>query len=177
MPTLSTPYLFLKLTSGSKPIEGEATERFFEKQIGLESMSWHMASTHEASEDIRGTKKVKTTNRPGRVELTKVFDRSTINMCSFLAKRTAFDKATITMLRGMAWDEKPRPLVEIELSVGYVENVALSAAESGNVVAVSETVTLSYRRFKIVYYPNLTASGRSQEAATTFDLSLPSVSD
>jgi len=174
---MPTPYLFLKLTSGGKPIEGESSEKYFEKQIVLESLAWHMASTHEASEDKRDTKKVKTTNRPKRVELTKSFDRSTINMCAFLAKRTAFDKATITMLRGLAWDEKPRPLVEIELYFGYVENVGLSASESGKAIAVSETITLSFRRIKILYYPNVTSSLRSDEAATTFDLSLPSVSD
>jgi len=172
---MPTPYLFLKLVSGGKPIEGEATERFFEKQIALESASWQMSSAHEATEDHRGVSKVKTTNRPRRVEVTKVFDRATINFCNFLSKRTAFEKATITMLRGLAWEDKPRPHLEIELAMGFIESVTLSASESGAVVGVSETVTLSFRRIKVIYHPTPAVGLRSNEAATTFDLTLPSV--
>jgi type VI protein secretion system component Hcp len=174
---MPTPYLFMKLVAGGKPIEGEATEQYYEKQIALESVSWQMSSTHEASEDRSDTKKVKTTNRPRRVEVTKVFDRSTINLCNFLSKRTAFEKATITLLRGLAWDDKPRPHVEIELYMGFVESVSLSASESGTVVGVQETVTLSYRRIKVLYHPTPAVGLRGNDAATTFDLALPSVGD
>ena len=171
---MSIPFLYLKLTVGNKPINGESTEKHFEKQIALESVAWDMSSKHEPVDDKKDTKKVKTTNTPKRVTLTKAFDRSTINLCDFMAKRTAFDEATITVVKSLAWDENPRPLIEMKLTQGYVESVSLTATESGKSVGVKETVTLSFSSLKMLYYSNVVSSLRSDAPATTFQIDMPS---
>ena len=161
----------MKLKVGGKPIDGEASERHFEKQIVLDSLEWDTSAEHEAALDKKDTKHVKTTNKPQRLTITKAFDRSSTNLCTYVAKRTPFNDALITMVKSASWDKDgaiPRKLIEMTLTDGLIEKVSMTASEQGLAVGVRETVTLSYGSLKIVYYPD-----RSEGAATTFEISLP----
>jgi type VI protein secretion system component Hcp len=170
---MSTPFLFLKLTVNGARINGDATEQHFERQIELQGLEWEMNSSHEPVADARDTRKVKTTNRPKRVTLTKSFDRSTTNLCTFMAQHKQFSEAVIMMVKRFAGSEGPRTLIDVILTKGYVETVSLTASESSQSVAVRESVTLSFETLKIVYHPD-SPTGRGDGPPTTFTLELPS---
>ena len=170
----TTPYIFLNLRVGLNRVIGEATERFFEEQIAIDSVAWEMESSHQPAQDQKDLRKVVTLNRPKRVTLVKSFDRSTINLCDYMAKRQLFESAKITMVKTLAWEEKPRPHIEMTLTKGYVESVNLAASEANLSVAVRETVTLSFSSIKILYYSSVASSLSSDAAATTFQLDMPS---
>jgi len=166
----------MKLKVNGKPIEGESSERHYEKQIALERLGWSTSAEHEAGLDKKDTKHVEPTNTPQPVTITKAFDRSSTNLCTYVAERTRFDEAVITMVKGAAWDKDgaiPRRLIEVTLTDGLVESVSMNATESGTAVGVSETVTLSYRNLKILYYPDRPERARGELPPTEFSISLP----
>lgn len=174
---MSTPFLFMKLKVGGKPIDGESSERHFEKQIVLDSLEWDTSASHEPVLDKKDTKKVKTTNKPTRLTVTKAFDRSSTNLCTYVATRKSFDDAVITMVKSMSWDAAPRKLIEMTLTGGHVESVSMTASESDRAVGIRETVTLSFKTLKIVYHRDPPEGVRGEMPATTFELLLPSVDD
>jgi type VI protein secretion system component Hcp len=169
---METPYLFLDLRVKGKAVKGEATERFFEKQIEIGSVKWEMETSHRP-QDGAAKSKIVTVNRPKRVTLSKFFDRSTTSLCKYMADRQVFEEAKITMVKSLAWEDEPLPRFEMTLSQGYVESVTLGA-ESSKSVGVKETVTLSFRSIELLYYSDVVASQVSNSAATTFELKVPS---
>ena len=146
----TTPYLFLNLRVGLNRVIGEATERFFEEQIALDSLHWEMETSHQPAQDQKDLRKVVTTNRPQRVRLTKAFDRASINLCQYMAKRQLFEAAKITMVKSLAWDDKPRPRIEMTLTKGYVESVNLVARYVDGVVHARNSLSESDPLFMIV---------------------------
>lgn len=172
---MSTTFLYLKLTVNGARIIGDSTEKHFERQIALEGMDWEFSASHEPVADSRDTRKVKTTATPKRVTLTKAFDRSTTNLCTLMAQRRPFSEAVIAMVKGFGGD-RPRTLIDVILTKGYVESVSLTASESSLSVAVKESVTLSFETLKIVYHPD-SDTGLGDAPPTTFTLELPSEVD
>jgi type VI protein secretion system component Hcp len=170
----------MKLKVGGKPIEGESSERLFEKQIVLDSLEWDTSVTHEPVLDKKDTRKVKTTNKPKRLTITKAFDRSSTSLCTHVAAQTPFNDAVITMVKSASWDKEgaiPRKFIEMTLNGGLIESVSMAASESGLAVGVREIVTFSFRTMQIVYHPDAVDGARGEMPATTFDLPLPSVND
>jgi len=174
---MSNPFLFMKLTVSGKPIAGESSERHFEKQIVLDSLKWNTSASHEPVLDKKDTKKVKTTNKPTRLTVTKAFDRSSTNLCVYVAKRQSFDEAVITMVKSMSWDAAPRKVIEMTLTRGYVESVSMTASESESAVGVEEEVTLSFETMEIGYHRDPPEGVRGEMPPTTFELPVPSVDD
>lgn len=170
---MPTPFLFLKLTVNGARINGDSTEKHFESQIALDSLEWEFTCSHESITDTRDKNAVKTTNRPKRVTLGKAFDRSTTNLCTYMAQRKLFSEAVISMVKGFSSGERPRTLIDVVLTNGYVESVSLTAAESGLSVAVKESVTLSFQKLKLVYHPD-SPTGVGDGPATEFILEVPS---
>ena len=136
-----------------------------------------MSAEHEPVLDKKDTKKVKTTPKPKRVTIAKHFDRSSPNLCTFLATRKPFDDAVITMVKSAAWDAAPRKAIEITLTKGHVESVVMNASEQGKAVGVKETVTFSFETVKIVYHRDPEEGVRAEAPPTTFQLALPSMGD
>jgi type VI protein secretion system component Hcp len=170
---MSTTFLFLKLTANGARINGDSTEKHFESQIALDSLGWEFSCSHEPVNDTRDKNAVKTTNRPKRVTLGKAFDRSTTNLCTLMAQRKPFSEAVIMMVKGFSSGDRPRTLIDVILTNGYVESVSLTASESGLSVAVKESVTLSFQKMKIVYHPD-SPTGVGDAPATEFILEVPS---
>jgi type VI protein secretion system component Hcp len=170
----------MKLTVGGKQIDGESSERNFERQIVLDSLEWDTAVSHEPVLDKKDTKKVKTTPKPKRLTITKAFDRSSTNLCTFVAEHTPFSDAVITMVKSASWDKDgaiPRRMIVMTLTNGLVESVSMTASESGLAVGVREIATLSFKTIRIVYYPGAAEGARGEMPPTTFDLLMPSVND
>lgn len=169
---MSATMIFLKLYVDNKPIAGEGTTEDYAGQIEIESFSWGMKATHTQ----KGRDKVSVEVRPEKISLSKYFDKSSTNLCKFADTRKAFNTARLTFLSMVlkTSNQKPKPVMEMVLSDGYVEDVKLTASESGKSMSLKEDVTLSFRKLKVIYHPVELRRG-ARGAPTTFDLEQPSV--
>lgn len=173
MPATSGSFLFLLLKVGGRPIEGDATEKHFEKQIALDGMEWEFEVKKQDTENAGDLKRQKMIPTPKGIKLTKTFDRSTTNLCNLMTRHKPFDSAVIRMLKGFGGGAAPRTLISVTLTNGHVWKVDLGASESGMSVAIKETVELSFETLKIEYLPDA-EEGPGDGKVTTFDLQMPS---
>ena len=170
---MSTPMIYLKLYVKGKPVPGDSEMADHEGQIEIESMSWDLTAEHPG---MNSSQKARTEVRPKVLKLSKFFDKSSTNLCSYMATYEPFSVATITVLTMVLGGAKGKnlKLMTMQLSDGHIESVDVSASESGKSMAVKETVSLSFRKCKLMYYPNdITKPGR--EAPTTFELEATSI--
>ncbi|TDP62860.1 type VI secretion system tube protein Hcp [Roseateles toxinivorans] len=170
---MSATMIFLKLYVDNKLIAGEGTTEDYVGQIEIESFSWGMKAKHTE----KGRDKVSVEVRPQEVTLSKYFDKSTTNLCLFAESRKPFTTARLTFLSMVlkTSNQKPKPVMEMVFSDGYVEEVKLNASEAGKSMALKEDVSLSFRKLKVIYHPIEQRRG-ARGAPTTFDLEQPSVS-
>ena len=167
---MAATLIFLKLYFDNKPVAGESTALDFEQQIEVESFSWGINA--KQNDKRNGRPDV----RPQQVKLTKFFDKASTNLCTQMATRKKFSTARFTFISAVMKDskEKPRPIMELVLTDGFVEQVNLSASESGASMSVREEVALSFTKLKLVYHQaDLQRAVRA--APTTFDTEQPSV--
>nr|WP_316643680.1 type VI secretion system tube protein Hcp [uncultured Roseateles sp.] len=169
---MSATMIFLKLYVDNKPVLGEGTTEDYVGQIEVESFSWGMKAKHTD----KGRDKVSVEVRPERVTLSKYFDKSTTNLCVYANDRKSFNTARLTFLSMVlkTSNQKPKPVMEMVFSDGFVEEVKLNASESGKSMSLKEDLTLSFRKFKLIYHPVELRRG-ARGAPTTFDLEQPSV--
>lgn len=150
---MASTMIFLKLVVNGQTIDGESTATGeFRNLIEVESFSWGVDAVINE----------KTTAGQARSEpqfdelkITKFFDRSSVNLCHYMAKRQEFSLAHLffaNMTVGEA-GSKPQLVTEIKLEKGYIEDVSLAASESGRSMNVREDVKLSYQRATLIYYP------------------------
>jgi type VI secretion system Hcp family effector len=170
---MAATMIFLKLDLDGKAVPGESTARDYEGQIEVESFSWAMTSKHTE----RDKRSLPAEVRPQRLRITKVFDRATPSFArSMVNPRKKFSTArlTFTSVVLQTGEHKPKPVVELLLSDGYIEEVKLSASESGQSMAVKEDISLSFTKFKLIYHPVELQRG-ARGAPTTFETEQPSI--
>jgi type VI secretion system Hcp family effector len=170
---MSMPMVYLKLYVKGKPVPGESELSEYEGQIEVESLSWDVSADHPG---MNASRKARTEIRPETVRLTKYFDKSSTNLCLHLKNRELYTTATITVMSMVLGGPggKNIKLMTMQLSDGYIEAIDISASESGKSMAVKERVTLSFRKCKLMYYPENIAQG-GREAPTTFELEASSI--
>lgn len=169
---MSATMIFLKLFVDGKPVLGEGTTEDYVGQIEVESFAWGMKAKHTE----KGRDKVSVEVRPERVTLSKYFDKASTNLCVYADARKPFSTARLTFLSMVlkTSKEKPKPVMEMVFSDGYIEEVKLNASESGKSMTLKEDLSLSFRKFKLIYHPVELRRG-ARGAPTTFDLEQPSV--
>lgn len=170
---MSTPVIFLKLEVKGKAVPGDAEMAGYEGEIEIESMSWDVTAEHPG---MTSSQKARTEVRAKVLKLSKFFDKSSTNLCKHMASYELFTTATITVLTMTLGGTggKNLKLMRMQLSDGHIESVDVSASESSKSMTVKETVTLSFRKCKLMYYPtDVTKPGR--EAPTTFELEAASI--
>jgi type VI protein secretion system component Hcp len=148
-----------------KAIPGDSVIQGFENQIELQSASWGMSAKHTR----KGTSQVTTDLRPDQLTITKYFDKASVNLYQYMAQRKMFVKAVLTYV-DIQIDTSVREAVKVmEVAlVGncYIEDIRLQASESGNSMAVKETMKISFRELSMTYYPlakdSMTARGKAQ---------------
>jgi type VI protein secretion system component Hcp len=88
-------------------------------------------------------------------------------------KRQPFSTARLTMVSMVLAGAggKTQKVMELLLSDGYVESVDLKASESNKAISIKETVTLSYTKCELMYYPPDPSDIR-RTAPMTFQLQL-----
>jgi type VI protein secretion system component Hcp len=146
--------IFLDLVVGGSRVVGDGTAAGFAGQIEIESMSWELEA-EQPGKDATAAEKARTHLKAGNLRLSKYFDSASTVLYTHMLKRKGFDKATISVLSMTMHDEAGNndTMLQVELEKGYVESVDTSASESGKAIAVSESLSLSFKDFKLKYLP------------------------
>lgn len=161
---MATPTIFLKLSFDKTVLPGEATVAGYETQIVVDSFGWGASATHKPA----ANEKMDSEWRPQSVTLSKVFDRSSPALYEKMKDRREFDTATITVVDFNLVNNKPVPMMVMELLKGHVESISTKASDSGKAMKVGESLTLSFKGGKLSYFPAAAQGGRSE--ATVFPL-------
>lgn len=164
--------LFLKIVVDGNPIEGESQSEGYEKQIEVESFSWQTQATITTDKSASSGHAV--TLEQTHLKLNKFFDSSTGLLCKVAATeppRKRFSTALLTMV-SMSKEraQANHRVLELLLSDGHIEEVTLNASEGGHALALRETVTLSFRKSELRYFPmsHVVTGARAQTPQMTF---------
>jgi len=163
--------IFLKIVVDGNAIEGECASLGYEGQIEVESFSWQTEAklTVNASTSSGYTAKLEQKH----LKLTKVFDKASGNLYRVAGQeppRKKFSTALLTMVTmSVEGGGKNNKILEVLLSDGHIEEVNLNASESGKTVGLRETVTLSFTKSELRYFPlNYITGARARTAPMTF---------
>lgn len=154
-----------------KEVLGEATIGGFSGQIAVESFSWGVeAETVEKPKSLPHT-----TVKPKTLSITKKFDRSSTVLCQMMDGDKPFS-ATLrfidptTMSKGQS---KFDSILEISMVDCHIENISLSADDSGKSVSVTERLTLSFEKTITFHYRSYDPTTRSRTKAMTAVVKTP----
>lgn len=175
--------IFLKIYIDDRPVRGECQARGYEGQIDIESFNWALVSKLHKEGDAK-TSTVEL--RQKHVKFSKVWDASSGKLLLTAGKladsgtrvKTRFSTARFTFASMVLAGEAGRNLgkmMELVLSDGEVEDVSLSTSENKDSIGIKESVTLSYRKVQLLYYPLDRGTG-SRAAPMAFELNPNSVS-
>lgn len=154
---MATDYFFKLAT-----IEGEATDKGYEKQIKVESFSWGGAQHSTISgSGGSGAGKVSMSD----LSMTIVFDKAVPKLQQALTKGTHLATGTLSAVKAGG---AGKPYLTVDLTEVFVSSLQYSGA--GEVPAVS--VSLTYKSNKITYFTQdakgvLTAAGTTSYDVTT----------
>lgn len=173
---MAATLIFLKIHFDNKPVTGESSAVDYEQQIEVEAMTWGMNA--DPTKKNKGNATERPDVRLDEVRLSKHFDRASTSLCNYMSSRKKFSTARLTFTSAVMREgkQRPRPIMELVLTDGMVEQVRLSAAESGNAITVREDVSLSFTKLRMVYYPP-TAERNVRAAPATFDVQAPGPSN
>lgn len=168
--------LLLELETKSLAPKGDCTIPGFEGHIVLESFRWTIsASTPEKV----GGKPVPRVIKPGKVTLSKPYDRSSTGIAKLMERSTKdphFLRATLKFVDPHSHsgnsNAKLETIMTLELTDGFVEEISLKASESDKSIAVSEDITLSFDTCISISYNTPSAGGKTQ-ASPEFLYMLP----
>jgi len=160
--------IYLQLIVGSEEVPGDGSILGYEGQIEIESFGWKVEAKHIP----KGREEYTTAVHPKSIQFVKLVDTATPNLCKHMEAKARFATATVTMLTtGWAGQgSSHQRLVQLVLSRGYIEEVHITASESGKVVALKENLTLSYEKSEIRYFPFDAARRARTNVITRFEL-------
>jgi type VI protein secretion system component Hcp len=167
--------IFLKLYMDSKAVKGEAETKGYEGQIECDSFKWDLDPATTKGES---TARAHSTIKGKPVTFSKLYDEASGIMMLNSHNRTPFTTArfTIVTMALTAAGGKSGKMMELLLTDGYIESIDLKANESSKAISIKETVTLSYKKSELMYYPpDLQKGGRG--APMTFQYVSPEVDD
>lgn len=168
--TVSLLLLEMATAKGAAP-KGDCTIPGFLEHIAVESFSWNVkTATTEKSKDSPNV-----AVQPSELRLNKHFDSASSALCKMMETNTPFTKATLRFIdpsTGSANNGKFDSVLEIELTDGYVERISVSASDNGKSVAVTESISLSFRSAVTLTYRAYDASSRSRNKPITANIPL-----
>lgn len=171
---MTASLLLLELTTakGAAP-KGDCTIPGFLEHIAVESFSWNVkTSTTEKAKDSPNV-----ATQPSELQLNKHFDSASSALCKMMETNTPFSKATLRFIdpstgSGQGSTGKFDSVLEIELSDGFVEKISVSASDNGKSVAVTESISLSFRSAVTLSYRTYDAASKSRNKPITSRIDL-----
>lgn len=159
--------IFLHIEVNGKQILGEATTEHYQGKIEVENFSWGM-SAEGSPRTGRGNTSSRATF--DHLNIIKYFDLSSVSLTRCMTTRKKYDKVQLIVDQHLNHVrpvlKKRNPVLVINLSDGYIEDVGLSMSEASKSGMIREQVSLSFRKLVIYYWP----------ASPDHDLRLPPVS-
>lgn len=169
---MAVPMLFLKLTVDGTSVVGDAVVDGYAKQIACESLEWDISTVNPGKTT---TTDVRAAVQPKEIEFTKFVDSASPALYTAMLESKKFSSAVFTLLTMMRGSSETIPkLMTLELNDGFVRRVDVSISGGGKALVGKETVTLSYLKSKLMYYPYDQKKG-TRAAPTTFQLDVKSV--
>lgn len=167
--------IFLRIKIQGNPIRGEATTAGYEGEIEVESFSWGMSAKNSLRVDQQTASSRASYDR---LSISKLYDKSSINLTRHMADRAIFDQVRLTVDHHQhaagRGTKQANPVMFIDLADGYIEDVKLSMSEAGKSAMVKEDITLSFRKVDITYFPP-SADRTKRDPAVTFNAILPAI--
>jgi len=151
---MSTSLLLLEFPGAA--VTGDCTIAGFAGHISLDSFSW--GSVKAITKQEKG-KKPTTSVKFDKLQVTKVYDCSSIPMANMMNSETKFATAVLKFIDPLSGSAKPgvkaskfESIMEMEMKDGYIESITMRAAESGKAISVIEDVVLSFHEVSLSYY-------------------------
>ena len=150
---MAATLIYLDLGFGNGSVAGESTAAGYEDVIEIESFSWSLKVEHRREKDQSSAKSLPTLV-PEAVKLEKFFDASSTVLVKHMKDRKAFTTAYLTFANAVVNERSTaQKIMQILLEDGFVEDVRLTSSSSGRGMAVKESVSLSFRKFRLTYFP------------------------
>jgi type VI protein secretion system component Hcp len=161
--------IFLDLKVDGKTVPGDSTALGFSGLIEIERMAWELTA-RQPGEDVAASTQARTHLEAEHLKLEKYFDSASTRLYGYMDTRKRFASATISVLSMMmrGHDGRNDTMLVVELKEGYIESIEVDARESGKAVALSESLTLSFRECKVIYKPADPTKMRRSEVSTEF---------
>jgi type VI protein secretion system component Hcp len=178
----TTTQIYLQITPKKGKVFGEARAEGYEGRIDIESFSFNAKAKTDSLDGVSAKKVEAALARKklhnldvNRVTLSKVFDKSSLQLAGMLKGRVAggseregdrFETAKISVdqqyIESYSSDESVKYANEIlilTLFDGCISNISMRASEAGAGAQILEDVELAFHDFEIVYY----AENRSEK--------------
>ncbi len=149
---MAATLIYLNIDFGSGWVAGESTAKGYESRIEIESFGWGLKVKNRRDKDAGSTKSL-TTLVPEVLKLEKFFDASSTALVKNMKDQKPFTIARLTFADMVLSDTAPQKIMQIVLMDGHVEDVRLSSSGSGKGMSVKETVSLSFRKIEMTYFP------------------------
>lgn len=151
----TTTQIYLELTLESGSIKGESPAGGYEKRIDIDSFSFNASADKQSLQDVEG-KTVRNNLEFDRLSISKVFDRSSLQLAAVMNQRKKFTEAKIAVDQqyiNPEWEGKVRnEILILYLYDGYIADIKFRTSE-GNVGAqIKEDIELSFHNFRVIYY-------------------------
>lgn len=161
--------IFLHLEIAGRQINGEATAGGYEGDIEVESFRFGAEAEYPPRVDRT---KVKPRIKYKTLTISKLYDKSSINMSRYMGLRTPFDHAQLVVdhhAQHAGQKKDQNPAFVYDLNDGFIDSVKLTISESDKGASVKEDVVLSFQRLDVYYYPPTADDRVKRGAAVIFN--------
>lgn len=151
----STTQIYLEITlENGRDVAGETSAGGYEKRIDIDSFQFHASAKQQSLKDVQ--KGVVSNLDFDRVEISKVFDRSSLLLAGALLRHDKFREAKISVDQQYVdpeWTGKERnEILIMYLYNGYIADIKLRTSEISFGASIKEDITLSFHNCTIYYY-------------------------
>ena len=163
----SQTQIFLDISFSGNQIRGESTIADFEGLIEIDSFRFGI-SAQQAPGQGRGQIATRVTYR--ELTLSKVYDRSSPSLASQAAKRIEFDHAKLIVNQHRSNQDSAHqlPALVVTLRQGAVKSIDLSSSPGQSASALSESITLTFKKLTMEFYPPTQGSTGRASTPLTF---------
>jgi type VI secretion system secreted protein Hcp len=144
-------------------VEGEATDKGFEKQINILSFSWGVSNQSSPVGSGRGAGKVSV----GDFSVMKWTDKSSAKLFQACCSGTHFPKATLTLRK--SGGDKPVDYLKYDFTTLMVTNLQWSGAQGGDDVP-TESVSFSFSAVEVTYTEQTEKGAAAKPQIASWDL-------
>jgi type VI protein secretion system component Hcp len=151
----STTQIYFEITlEEDGRVLGEAAAGGYESRIDIEGFQFHASAHKQALQDVR--EGVVSNLEYHRLSMSKVFDRSSLQLAGVLKGQKKFKEVKISVDQQYIdpkWTGKARnEILIMYLYDGYIADIKLRTSEGNVGASIKEDITMSFENCTIYYY-------------------------